>query len=176
MTEPSGHYIPRHKRIIKERGGMLSKDGKERSYGGRPMDGESYVPYVIDTMPRTAFRIFHYNRKGYLERDSFYFHSIKGLRVKEGKYGVLLSFYADNRAVTFRGGGSIHAIAEAIEDCTLETVTVFHPEAWDHVPNDVEAIDRIAIDTLPIPGQEKRQPMDGDDFDDDDLPGEKPLN
>ncbi|WP_143747406.1 hypothetical protein [Marinibacterium profundimaris] len=140
------------------------------------MAGETYQPFEIEQMPRTAFRIFHYNRKGLLERDSFYFHSVKGLRLREGQHGgVLLSFYSDNRAVTLRGGFSMHAVAEAIEDCNLATLTVFHPEIWDGVPEGVEAIDRIAIDTLAIPGQERRQPIDEEDFDDR-LPGDRALN
>lgn len=169
MMEITGHGVPIQKRIIRQRGGASLHDDARANYGGRPMSGDKYQPYVIDTMPRTAFRIFHYNRKGLLERDSFYFHSIKGLRLREGQHGVLLSFYSDNRAVTLRGGFSMHAVAEAIEECTLETLTVFHPQVWDHVPNDVELIDRIALDTLPIPGQERRQPMDEDDFDDEPL-------
>ena len=175
MIDTPGHSIPIQKRIIRQRGGAAATDGAQANFGGRPMAGETYQPFEIDAMPRTAFRIFHYNRKGLLERDSFYFHSVKGLRLREGRHGVLLSFYADNRAVTLRGGFSMHAVAEAIEDCTLSTLTVFHPEVWDHVPDGVEAIDRIAIDTLPIPGQERRQPVNEDDFDDT-LPGEHPLN
>lgn len=96
--------------------------------------------------------------------------------MREGRYGVLLSFYADNRAVTLRGGVNMHVVAEAIEDCKLETITVFHRDVWEKIPNEIEIIDRIAIDTLPVPGQETVRSPDDDDFDDDELPGERPLS
>lgn len=164
-----GQGLPIQKRILK-RYGINASDASGEKHGGRPSALEPYVPFTIDGMPRMAFRIFHYDRQGYLQRDAFYFHAVRGLSLREGKHGVLLSFYADSRVVTLRGGISMHTVAEAIEDCKLETIHVFHAQMWESAPEGVELIDRIAIDTLPPPGQERRRPNLPDDFFEDQHP------
>ncbi len=140
-----------------------------------PEDSGAYQPFLIDPMPCMSFKVFYYDKEGYLQRPWFYYHSLRDPIVRESRHGVTLSFSSDSRVVTLRGGMSLHTAAEAMADCRLSTINVYDKRVWAEVSPEIELIDRILITELRDPRGRRPETFDAADFEDAPLPGERPL-
>lgn len=166
MTERRTQHISPIERIIRAGGGMPSH-GSDVT---QERDEREYVPFTIDAMPRMGFTIYHYSRKGLLTRHDIMFHEMKHRVTRTHEMYVMYSFDADGVVFLMRGGQNMYELADAIIDCKLHTVYVHDPEVWPEVDPAIEKIDRIAIRSLKSDDMGQYEP-----FDDDPLPGERPL-
>ena len=132
-------------KIIRSRGGNVTNGQLDQERKAITEQANRYRPFIIDEIPCMSFKIFYYDGDGYLQRPWFYYSAIRDAGLKETPHGVMLSFSADARIVTLRGDEKLHEVAQAMEECTLNTLYVYDKRVWPQIPNDTPIIDRIAI-------------------------------